>query len=52
MHTRTEMLDLILSEGHAKGIVTRNLVTGEIKAHLGDAVVLCTWLWKCLLSFY
>jgi len=36
------MLDLILSEGHAKGIVTRNLVTGEIKAHLGDAVVLCT----------
>ena len=42
MHTRTEMLDLILSEGHAKGIVTRNLVTGEIKAHLGDAVVLCT----------
>jgi len=42
MHTRTEMLDLILSDGHAKGIVTRNLVTGEIKAHLGDAVVLCT----------
>ncbi len=42
MHPRTEMLDLVLVNGHAKGIVTRNLVTGEITSHAGDAVVLAT----------
>lgn len=39
---QTEMLDLVLIDGHAKGIITRNLVTGEIEAHSGDAVVLAT----------
>jgi succinate dehydrogenase / fumarate reductase flavoprotein subunit len=39
---RTEMLDLIVVDGRARGIVTRNLVTGEITTHLGDAVVLAT----------
>jgi succinate dehydrogenase / fumarate reductase flavoprotein subunit len=39
---RTEMLDLVLINGHAKGIITRNLVTGEISAHAADAVVLAT----------
>ncbi len=39
---RTEMLDLVLVNGHAKGIVTRNLVTGKIESHAGDAVVLAT----------
>ncbi|MCS6951381.1 MAG: fumarate reductase/succinate dehydrogenase flavoprotein subunit [Bryobacterales bacterium] len=39
---RTEMLDLIVVDGRARGIVTRNLVTGEITAHLGDAVVLAS----------
>lgn len=39
---QTEMLDLVVIDGHAKGIITRNLVTGEIEAHSGDAVVLAT----------
>ena len=39
---RTEMLDLVVSGGHAKGIVTRDLVTGKIESHAGDAVVLAT----------
>src|SRR2546427_1176258 len=42
MYPRTEMLDLVVIEGHAKGIVTRNLVTGQIASHSGDAVVLAT----------
>ena len=42
MYPRTEMLDLVLVNGHAKGIVVRNLVTGEISAHAADAVVLAT----------
>lgn len=40
--TREEMLDLVIIDGHAKGIITRNLVTGEIRRHAGDAVLLCT----------
>ena len=39
---RTEMLDVIVADGHARGIVTRNLQTGAIETHLGDAVALCT----------
>src|SRR5689334_24928076 len=42
MYSRTEMLDLIVVDGKARGIVTRNLVTGEIQTHLADVVVLCT----------
>jgi succinate dehydrogenase / fumarate reductase flavoprotein subunit len=42
MFPRTEMLDLIVIEGKARGIVTRNLVTGEIDTHFGDAVILGT----------
>src|SRR5438552_2003258 len=42
MFPQTEMLDLVLVDGHAKGIVTRNLCTGEIKSFAGDAVVLAT----------
>tara|TARA_B100000674_G_scaffold114268_1_gene85562 strand:- start:5934 stop:7850 length:1917 start_codon:yes stop_codon:yes gene_type:complete len=42
MHTRQEMLDLVAVDGHAKGIVTRNLANGEIKAWTADAVLLCT----------
>ncbi len=42
MHTRTEMLDLVVSDGRARGIVTRHLVTGKIESHTADAVVLCT----------
>jgi succinate dehydrogenase / fumarate reductase, flavoprotein subunit len=42
MYARTEMLDLIVIDGKARGIVTRNLVTGEIETHLADCVVLAT----------
>jgi succinate dehydrogenase / fumarate reductase flavoprotein subunit len=42
MFSRTEMLDVVLVDGHAKGIVVRDLVTGEIRSHAGDAVVLAT----------
>ena len=42
MHENSEMLDLVLVDGHAKGIVTRDLVTGEITTHAADTVLLCT----------
>ncbi len=42
MYPRTEMLDLVLIDGHAKGIVVRDLITGEISSHAGDAVALGT----------
>jgi succinate dehydrogenase / fumarate reductase, flavoprotein subunit len=42
MHTRTEMLDLVVVDGHAKGIVVRDLVTGEIRSHAADTVILAT----------
>ena len=42
MYPRTEMLDLVLVDGHAKGIVVRNLVTGEVSSHSADAVILAT----------
>ncbi len=42
LHTHTEMLDLVVVDGHAKGIIVRNLITGEIERHSADAVVLAT----------
>jgi succinate dehydrogenase / fumarate reductase flavoprotein subunit len=42
MYPRTEMLDLVVVDGHAKGIIARNLLTGEIQRHAADAVVLAT----------
>jgi succinate dehydrogenase / fumarate reductase, flavoprotein subunit len=42
MFPRTEMLDIVVIDGHAKGIIVRDLVTGEISTHAGDAVVLAT----------
>ena len=42
MHEYSEMLDLVLVDGHAKGIVVRNLITGEITTHAADTVLLCT----------
>jgi succinate dehydrogenase / fumarate reductase, flavoprotein subunit len=42
IHPRHEMLDLVVVDGHARGIVTRNLVTGEVKSWAADAVLLCT----------
>ena len=42
LHTRREMLDLVVADGRTRGIVCRNLKTGEIEAHAADAVLLCT----------
>jgi succinate dehydrogenase flavoprotein subunit len=42
MYPRTEMLDIVIIDGHAKGIVTRDLVSGKIEAHSANAVVLAT----------
>ncbi|MEM7434578.1 MAG: fumarate reductase/succinate dehydrogenase flavoprotein subunit [Myxococcota bacterium] len=42
MHSRHEMLELIVHDGRARGIVTRCLKTGEIKPHIADMVVLCS----------
>ncbi|MFE7129236.1 fumarate reductase/succinate dehydrogenase flavoprotein subunit [Streptomyces sp. NPDC057638] len=42
LHPRTEMLDLIVVDGRARGIVARDLITGEISTHLADAVVLAS----------
>lgn len=42
MYPRTEMMDLVVIDGVARGIVTRDLVTGEISSHAADAVILAT----------
>ncbi len=42
MFPQTEMLDLVLVDGHAKGIISRSLTSGKIEAHAADAVVLAT----------
>ncbi|MBL8800808.1 MAG: fumarate reductase/succinate dehydrogenase flavoprotein subunit [Planctomycetes bacterium] len=42
LHARHEMLDLVVVDGIARGIVTRDVVSGEIESYAGDAVLLCT----------
>ena len=42
MYSRHEMLDLVKVDGHAKGIIVRNLITGEISRHAADAVILAS----------
>ncbi|MEL7509305.1 MAG: fumarate reductase/succinate dehydrogenase flavoprotein subunit [Cyanobacteria bacterium J06554_1] len=42
LFTRREMLDLVVIDGHARGIITRNLITGQLERHRGDAVLLCS----------
>jgi succinate dehydrogenase / fumarate reductase, flavoprotein subunit len=42
MYSKTEMLELVLVDGHAKGIVVRDLVTGEVTSHSADAVILAS----------
>ncbi|MBE7463452.1 MAG: fumarate reductase/succinate dehydrogenase flavoprotein subunit [Planctomycetes bacterium] len=41
-HTRHEMLDVVVADGHARGIITRDMVSGKVERWLGDAVLLCT----------
>ena len=42
MYTRHEMLDIVMVDGKARGIICRNLITGELERHFGHAVLLCT----------
>ncbi|MBE7440153.1 MAG: fumarate reductase/succinate dehydrogenase flavoprotein subunit [Spirochaetales bacterium] len=42
MYNRTEMLDLVVEDGRARGIIVRDLITGKVSAHSGHAVVLAT----------
>src|SRR5690606_4240947 len=42
LYPRTEMMDVVVIDGQARGIVTRNLITGAIESHSGHAVLLCT----------
>ena len=42
MYNRHEMLDIVKVDGKAQGVITRNLITGEIESHAGHAVLLCT----------
>ena len=42
MHSRHEMLEVVMIDGRARGIIARNLVTGELERHFGHAVLLCT----------
>ena len=42
MYPRTEMLDVVMVDGKARGIITRNLITGKIESHAAHAVLLCT----------
>ncbi|WPR73810.1 fumarate reductase/succinate dehydrogenase flavoprotein subunit [Algoriphagus sp. NG3] len=42
LYPRTEMMDVVTIDGHARGIVTRNLITGAIETHAAHAVLLCT----------
>jgi len=42
VHARTEMLDLVVVDGRARGIITRDMVSGEFECHLADAVLMCT----------
>src|SRR5690554_2661234 len=42
LYPRTEMMDLVVIDGKARGIVTRNLITGAVESHSGHAVLLCT----------
>ena len=42
MFTKHEMVDIVLIDGHAKGIIARNLITGELETHASNAVVLAT----------
>jgi succinate dehydrogenase / fumarate reductase flavoprotein subunit len=42
MYSRHEMLDVVVVDGKARGIIARNLITGELERHFGHAVLLCT----------
>jgi succinate dehydrogenase / fumarate reductase flavoprotein subunit len=42
MYARHEMLDVVMVEGKARGIIARNLVNGELERYFGHAVLLCT----------
>ena len=45
MYTRHEMMDLVIIDGKARGVIVRNLVTGAIERHSAHAVVIASGLW-------
>ncbi len=42
MHTRQEMMELVVVDGRARGIITRNIINGNLESHAADVVLLCT----------
>lgn len=42
IHARSEIMDIVVVDGHAKGVISRNLLTGQIERHAADAVILAT----------
>ncbi len=42
MHNRQEMMELVVVDGRARGIITRNIINGNLESHCADAVLLCT----------
>ena len=53
MFNRHEMVDIVKIDGKARGVIVRNLLTGEFNRHFGHAVVLATGgLWKRILFVY
>ena len=49
---RHEMQELVVVDGKARGIIAKNLVTGEFERHSAHAVLLCTGVMKCVLPFH
>jgi succinate dehydrogenase / fumarate reductase flavoprotein subunit len=52
MYSRHEMLEMVIKNGKAVGIIVRDLVTGEYQRHSGHAVCLQRWLWKCFFPLH
>ncbi len=53
MYNRHEMLDVVMIDGKARGIIARNLITGELgKTFWSCSIVMFRWLWQRILSFY
>jgi succinate dehydrogenase / fumarate reductase flavoprotein subunit len=53
MYNRHEMMDVVIVDGKARGIIARNLLTGALEKYAAHCVVLATWwLWKCVLPVH
>ena len=52
IYERREMLDLVVIDGQARGVIARNLITGKSESYIGDAVILATGDMACIFLFY